>query len=391
MATFTATDNSSFLSVYGEYTFVDDQANNQSTVTVSIHAVKISGQTATTGNSTLSITIDGQTFTDSGNKTVPTGPSDTIMFSASKVITHTANGSKTINVSIAGGLSGSSWTSSSGSASVTLTDFIFAPSAPSAKPTVTRSSNGTSITITSAAATPDNNGSISDYRVQRSLDGSSWYSITGTLNANTSMGVDAVYTWATANATTPYYFRTFARDISAPTAYEYGPVSATSDIIGGIPGVPGAISVTKNTSFPKRRDLSWTAAANNSSAITSYIIEARYSSDGGTTWDTAYTLLGTSSGTGTTYTTPDLTVAKTYQFRIAAVNGIGTGAYVESTTPHTFISAYGYRYDGTNFATAIQTAKRWDATLSDWVIIQNVKRWDPAANSGAGGWIDLIQ
>jgi len=378
--TFAVTDNSAFLSVYVDYTLTTNQANNQTTVSATIRAVKTSNQTATTGTSTLNITIDGTTYTDASvTRTVPAGPSDTPMFTASKVVTHNANGSKTIVISVGGGLPQSSWTTTTGSASIDLTDFIYPPSAPSGAPTLSRSSNGTSITITSQAATPDNNGPITDYRVQTSTDGSSWYSIAGTLNANTSMGVDAVYTYVGANALTTYYFRTFARASSAPTAYQYGPVSASSSIVG-IPSAPATITLARTG-----KNVLVTAGNATGTGITGYYVQA--SSNDGSSWSTAELM------TSQQYNYTTLTSGLTYIFRVYAVNSIGSSAFTTSSS--LFVSSYGYKRAVDNTWTALQSSRIYvgiggiGADANGWRTVQNVKRYVSDAGSGSPGWIDL--
>jgi titin len=73
--------------------------------------------------------------------------------------------------------------------------------------------------------------------------------------------------------------------------------------------------------------LTWAAPANDGgSAITDYVVQ--YSSNSGSTWNTFSD--GTSTALNATVT--GLTNGTSYQFRVAAVNAIGTGSYSSTTT-----------------------------------------------------------
>jgi hypothetical protein len=73
--------------------------------------------------------------------------------------------------------------------------------------------------------------------------------------------------------------------------------------------------------------LTWAAPANDGgSAITDYVVQ--YSSNSGSTWTTFSD--GTSTALNATVT--GLTNGTAYQFRVAAVNAIGTGSYSSTTT-----------------------------------------------------------
>jgi Fibronectin type III domain. len=135
----------------------------------------------------------------------------------------------------------------------------------------------------------------------------------------------------------------------------------------------------------------WDPITLGGAALTSYQVETRFSSDGGSTWDNSFTQIGTTNSSTTIFTTEDLNIAKTYQFRVRAVTDVGNTNYsdTENLTAFNsvFISAYGYRHDGTNFNTAIQFAARYTGDVGDtivvggttytgWKTIENVKRYD---------------
>jgi len=83
----------------------------------------------------------------------------------------------------------------------------------------------------------------------------------------------------------------------------------------GISGTPGVGTV----------ELSWTAPTNTGGvALTDYIVQ--YSTD-----QTNWTTVSDGTSTVTTATVTGLTGGTNYYFRVAAVNSVGTGAYVTST------------------------------------------------------------
>jgi hypothetical protein len=73
--------------------------------------------------------------------------------------------------------------------------------------------------------------------------------------------------------------------------------------------------------------LTWAAPANDGgSAITDYVVQ--YSSNSGSTWTT----VSRSASTALSATINGLTNGTSYQFRVAGVNGVGTGSYSSTTT-----------------------------------------------------------
>jgi hypothetical protein len=73
--------------------------------------------------------------------------------------------------------------------------------------------------------------------------------------------------------------------------------------------------------------LTWAAPANDGgSAITDYAVQ--YSSNSGSTWTT----FSRSASTALNATVTSLTNGTAYQFRVAGVNGVGTGSYSSTTT-----------------------------------------------------------
>jgi trimeric autotransporter adhesin len=89
------------------------------------------------------------------------------------------------------------------------------------------------------------------------------------------------------------------------------------------PTVPSAVlNVLAGTTTASTQALSWTVpSSNGGSAITDYVVQ--YSLAGSNNWVTFSD--GVSTGTNTTVT--GLTSSTNYDYRVAAINGVGTGAY----------------------------------------------------------------
>ncbi|NDC96439.1 fibronectin type III domain-containing protein [bacterium] len=90
------------------------------------------------------------------------------------------------------------------------------------------------------------------------------------------------------------------------------------------PGVPTALS---GSSGNAQVSLTWTAPASNGGlSITNYSVQ--YSSNSGSTWTT---FSRTASATASQIVT-GLTNGTAYVFRVAAINGVGTGAYTAASS-----------------------------------------------------------
>ena len=382
---------------------------------------------------TYSLTLDGSTW--SGAWTPDFRSTDSIILVADgKTVGHNTDGSKTVTFSFSAN-SNNAIGSASDSVNLTLTDFIITPTTPSA-PTLARSTDGGTITVTSGVATTNTGLAITDYQYRYSLDGSSW-------SSEQAMGTGRVATF-TGTPTQTFYFQTRAY------AEAWGGWSSSSSI-GGVPATPAAptlarsgtgtsITVTSatasgassyqyrystdGTNWSSASAMSGTTATFTGTATQTYYFQTlALNSIGQSSWSTTATVVGiptapssvtatrtgrnvavtagASSGSGITgyfvqystdgttwstaqamtsqaYTYTNLTASLTYTFRVYSTNSIGSSATTSSTP--LFVPAGGKRWDGTAW-TSTTTAKRWDGT--NWVDLSTAKRWDGT------NWVDL--
>lgn len=110
--------------------------------------------------------------------------------------------------------------------------------------------------------------------------------------------------------------------------------------------VPGVVTGLTATAGSAEVALSWTAPDSGGSAITDYLVQRKLTSD--STWTT----VAHAASTATSRTVTGLTNGSGYDFRVAAVNAIGTGAYsaTASATPTSPLPSLGltgldHRYD----------------------------------------------
>lgn len=288
------------------------------------------------------ITVDGTDYTGSWDYDFRSDNTVTLR-TGTKTITHATNGTKSITVSgTATDATGSPLgTATIGNQAFTLNPL---PGTPSAAPTLTRASTGTTITVLSQ--TSGTTATVTDYEYRQSTDGSTW----GTA---TSMGTDRTIDVTGLTATQQYYYQTRVK-----TADGSGPWSASANVVG-IPTAPATVTATRTN-----RDVAVVAGNATGSGITGYWVQR--SNDNGSTWTTAVAM------TSQSYTYTNLTPGQTYLFRVYATNSIGNSA-ITTTASGTFIPAGGKRWDGETWIYAM-TAARWDG--NSWVPLATAKRWD---------------
>ena len=160
----------------------------------------------------------------------------------------------------------------------------------------------------------DNGGSeISDYVVQRSVDETSWTRIDDGVTTATTLIVGGLTNG------TGYSFR-----VAAVNAVGVGPWSAPA---GAVPEGPAAAPTDVTAAVAPARGvgsgqvkLTWTAPSPNGSAVLDFVIER---SIDGTTW----TRVNDGVSPATAAMMRGLVNGTVYRFRVAAVNGVGSGPW----------------------------------------------------------------
>jgi hypothetical protein len=106
----------------GYWSSTPNYSNNTSTISASFYVTKGSGST-TFGPGTWGISVDGTNYSTSYTGSFPVGT--TLVHSVSGiVITHNTNGTRSVAISVSGGIPGSSWTTTTGSTTAVLEDLI---------------------------------------------------------------------------------------------------------------------------------------------------------------------------------------------------------------------------------------------------------------------------
>ncbi|MCE2449884.1 MAG: fibronectin type III domain-containing protein [Candidatus Latescibacteria bacterium] len=98
----------------------------------------------------------------------------------------------------------------------------------------------------------------------------------------------------------------------------------SASVQANVPAAPGSLTATPGGIYTQV-DLSWPAAADNGSAITDY--QYQYRKNGTSSWSG-----WTSVGTGTSTTVSNLDSGALYDFEVRAVNGIGAGPAVSTSS-----------------------------------------------------------
>ena len=208
---------------------------------------------------------------------------------------------------------------------------------------------------------PASNGgsAITDYVVQSSADGGrTWKAVAHKASAATTIPVTGLVNGM------GYLFR-----IAAVNRLGTGPFTDLTPAV--VPATfPGTLTALTATRSNGQAGLTWKApTSNGGSAITDYLVQS--SADGGKTWKafahkasavTTMTVTGLANGTG-------------YLFRIAAVNGIGTGpftdltaAVVPATFPGTLTALTATRGNGQAGLTWKAPASSGGSAITDYLV-----------------------
>lgn len=289
--TFDVSNNSAGLETEIRWSTSDDSANNRSTLTAELWARRSSSTTFGTGSWT--ITIDGTAYGRSG--TVSIGTTFVRVATASKLITHNPDGSRQAGISVSGGIPGTSWSSTSGSATVTLTNYVRVPSAPG-QPTT---SNVTPTGMRWDFGPPSFYGNgILEYRLRYSLSSTFASGVT-----TVSTGLSRNYTASTLTPGSTYYAQASARNVDG-----WGPWSSTRAQATLSSSAPG-VSVSSN--IPGTAATVTLTPPGGASGVTEYNIE--YRPVGGSATAT--------STTGSTKEITGLTPGGAYEYRANAEFG----------------------------------------------------------------------
>jgi len=169
---------------------------------------------------------------------------------------------------------------------------------------------GAQIQLDWVAPVNNNGDAVNSYQIERSLDNLTWSVLTNT-------GTTSV-TYTDTGLLTPqtYYYR-----VSATSGYGTGAASNVASAIAS--DVPDQVTGLSGTALPNAEiKLDWTTPANNGYQISGYTIER--STDGGATWTV---LVADTQSQAITYTDTALTIGNTYNYRVAAINAVGTGTF----------------------------------------------------------------
>lgn len=155
--TFAVGNSSAGMSTWVNWSTADDPGSNRSMVHVELWARRSSSTTF--GSGSFAVSVDGWAQSNSGTFSI--GTSNTLLVAADFYwIGHNADGGKSVTIAASGGIPGTSFSSVSGSAGATLTNYDRRPAAPSglslASGSLTTQSFGVNYTRNAAGTTITN-------------------------------------------------------------------------------------------------------------------------------------------------------------------------------------------------------------------------------------------
>lgn len=174
-------------------------------------------------------------------------------------------------------------------------------------------------------APASNGAAITDYVIQRATNAAFTANLTTIAD-----GTSAATTYSNTGLTTgtTYYYRVAAVNSVGQGSYSSTGTATTFAVPDQVTGLTSGAATS--TTVP----LSWSAPSNGGAAITDYVVQYKLTSEP-TTWTTFAD--GTSTSLATTVT--GLTEGTSYDFRVAAVNAVGQGAYSATHTKSTAAGA----------------------------------------------------
>jgi titin len=164
-----------------------------------------------------------------------------------------------------------------------------------------------SVSLSWVAPVDDGGRSITDYKVEHSVDGSSWSEFAHSASTNTSITVTGL---------TRGVSRQFR--VSAVNGEGSGEASSSvTEIPASVPAAPTALAATSKTATSLTID--WTAPDDGGRSIVDYVV--RWSVDG-----SSWTILSDGVSTATSATISGLTRGVSYQVQVSALNAEGQGS-----------------------------------------------------------------
>lgn len=220
-------------------------------------------------------------------------------------------------------------------------DAAFTPSVPGAPIIGTATAGNTQATVEFTPPASNGGATITGYTATSSPGG---FTATGSASPLTVTGL---------SNGTAYTFT-----ITATNSAGTGPASSASNSVTPSAGatVPGQVTgLTLGTATSSTQPLTWSAPGDGGSALTDYIVQ--WSPAGANTWTTF------ADGTSTTAsaTVTGLTASTSYDYRVAAVNSVGTGSYSATSTGSTAAASE------TTFNNADQVSGTWTLSGGDLV------------------------
>jgi len=126
---------------------------------------------------------------------------------------------------------------------------------------------------------------------------------------------------------------------------------AITNNVGAVTTVPAQVTgLTLGTPTSTAQPLTWTAPSNGGSAIADYLVEYKASSSG--TW----LIFADGTNTSTSATVTGLTASTAYDYRVSAINAIGTGTASATVSGSTTSASPTVFVDFASIGTATETA-----------------------------------